>query len=570
MPDSAAPAYHHRANPDLLRLIPRDAGVVVEVGCGGGALGTRYKTFNPACRYIGVEIDGAAAAIAREHLDGVIEGDVETLDPASLPIPEGRSVDCLIFGDALEHLRDPWSVLVRQVERLSEDGVVLACIPNVQHWTLIEGLLRGQWRYQNEGLLDRTHLRFFTLEGALDLFTAAGLVVHDVLPRVFNAPAFEAFFKAAEPTLDALKIDKARFAQQGRALQYVVRAGRRPARRLLLQAMALKPAGAVNDVRIDLPLSFQATIPGTRVSIGVQQASLGLRQPNEDAVFIWHRPVLQRSTDLAKLRTLLRAGYTVVTEFDDHPMRWPGIEANDYLTFRGVHAVQTSTEPLADLLRQWNPNVAVFPNTVAELPPFPERSGREEVVLFFGALNRQEDWGPILPALNRVLTEAGGQVRVEVVHDRAFFDALATEKKRFTPTCGYDVYKDRLRDCDIALLPLEDTLFNRMKSDLKFVEVASCGAVALASPTVYAGVVRDGETGVLFRNPEEFASQLISLITDAPRRQRVARSAYDWVKENRLMSGQYRARQRWYEWLTANRSQLHAELLGRVPELAAD
>ena len=74
-------------------------------------------------------------------------------------------MDCLVYGDVLKHLKDPWSLLREHRAFLSERGLVLACIPNIQHWTILTALLRGQWNYQEEGLLDRTHLRFFTLTG---------------------------------------------------------------------------------------------------------------------------------------------------------------------------------------------------------------------------------------------------------------------------------------------------------------------------------------------------------------------------------------------------------------------
>ena len=171
--------------------------------------------------------------------------------------------------------------------------------------------------------------------------------------------------------------------------------------------------------------------------------------------------------------------------------------------------------------------------------------------------------------LNRLLGEHPGRIDVQVVHDRAFFDALATTDKRFTPTCDYDGYIDVLRRCDVALLPLNDTLFNRCKSDLKFIECAAHGVVALASPTVYAGSVRDGVTGLLFHSPADFLEKLRGLVVDPRMRTAIAGRAYEYVRDHRLLAQHFRKRLSWYESLLARKEELDARLFERLPELRA-
>jgi 2-polyprenyl-3-methyl-5-hydroxy-6-metoxy-1,4-benzoquinol methylase len=164
------PDYYSRVNPDLLALIPPDCRVVLEIGCGAGALCEAYRRVNPGVIWWGVEMNSEAAHKARKTpLDFISRNHIE--DESGCygcnSIREWgtcRDADCLVLGDILEHLEDPWTILKELVEaRLKPGAQVLASIPNVQHFSIIYRLLRGEWEYVDEGLMDRTHLRWFTL-----------------------------------------------------------------------------------------------------------------------------------------------------------------------------------------------------------------------------------------------------------------------------------------------------------------------------------------------------------------------------------------------------------------------
>lgn len=149
-------------------------------------------------------------------------------------------------------------------------------------------------------------------------------------------------------------------------------------------------------------------------------------------------------------------------------------------------------------MRQINPNVAVFPNQIAILPPLPVTPQTETVTLFFGALNREEDWQDIMPEINRITAYYGKKLNLNVVHVRQFYDSLQAPSKRFTEFCPYETYKQLLSAADIAILPLQPNRFNSMKSDLKFLECAAHGTVALASPVVYDKTILVGPTRRFF------------------------------------------------------------------------
>jgi methionine biosynthesis protein MetW len=162
------------ARPDLLALVPRDARRVLDVGCATGALGAALKAERPDRVVVGVEIDAEMAAIAEERLDDVV---VQPVEQALETFGDAR-FDCVVCGDVLEHLVDPWAVLRGLVTLLDEGGVVVASLPNVGHLdTLVHLLFRRRWPYRARGIHDETHLRFFALANVRELFGQAGLEI---------------------------------------------------------------------------------------------------------------------------------------------------------------------------------------------------------------------------------------------------------------------------------------------------------------------------------------------------------------------------------------------------------
>jgi SAM-dependent methyltransferase len=558
-----------RFDPVLLRLLPPDARLIIEVGCGAGALAAEYKQVNPTVCYVGVERQGPPAQRAVNRMDRVFTGDAEQVEREQLGIEAG-TVDCLVYGDILERLTDPWGLVQRQASWLGPNGLVLASVSNVGHWTVLVDLLRGRWRYQDEGVLDRAHLRFFTREGVIDLFSRAGLRVYDIQATVIHDETYARFQHLLRPVAHALGFNENQFVEQTAPLQFTVRAGRAspPARTLLIQTGIGEPLGCAR-VRVYEPDEFLATIPGVRTIASNGRMGLHDDVPGEDKMFIWQRFLPRYPHDLALLKRLLRRGYLVLAEIDDDPRLLPGLVDNSFFSLRGCHAVQTSTEPLKTFMRQYNPHVGVFPNQLAGLPPPRVYADDDRVTLFFGAIGRLDSWRPLLPALNRVLARHGPRVSVRVVWDEQFFHALETPIKTFEPFCPYPRYTEILRECHIALLPLEPTAANEMKSDLKFLECAGHGVVALASPTVYEASLVDDETGCLFRSPQQFAERLHELIGDRDLRRRLAHNAYAWVRQHRLLSQHYRKRYVWYRELRARMAQLNADLRQRTPELFA-
>ncbi|WP_237216124.1 glycosyltransferase family protein [Falsiroseomonas oryziterrae] len=498
-------------DPALLARIPLGLGTMAEIGAEP-VLATWLARHDPLCRPVA---------------------------PASAP---PGSVDLVVLrgldGDASRAVRQAATLL-------AEDGILLTDLPNAEDWRLAEGGAPAP--------PDAVTLPF--LLGAL---RAAGLVPID-MPAEAPDDAARDFAARSGPGDPGLlrRIAPARWR---------LRAARRAARPLFVLAHLLRSVAGVNDVRVGHPLRMAATHPGmsARLSETPVLHRFGSDVPR---ILLLQRRLLSEPTAPTLVNTVRAAGYVVVQEFDDEPSLWPSIAESDHFAFRGVHAVQTSTAPLAELFGRFNEEVAIFPNTSVDLPPPANFTDPRRLTIFLGALRRERDTAPFLPALNAVLAEAGDRLAVEVLYDRSAFEALATPHKRFHGVLPYDAYRALMARCEIALLPLDDTFFNRCKSDLKFVEAGSLRLCCLASPVVYGGTVRDGETGIIMRDPAEMAAALRAMLAAPERARAIGDAARGWVTANRMMASQVRTRLAWYRSLWERRAELDAALLSRAPEL---
>lgn len=165
--------YHSGTRDEMLKYIPDGTRATLDVGCGFGGFSAMVKErFN--AETWAVEMDKQAAQEAAKRLDKVINSDVtQSIDE----LPDNY-FDCIIFNDVLEHLVDPYSVLVGMKRKLTGKGVIVASIPNVRYYrNLVNFALKGNWDYQDAGTLDKTHLRFFTYKSILKMFEQLGFEV---------------------------------------------------------------------------------------------------------------------------------------------------------------------------------------------------------------------------------------------------------------------------------------------------------------------------------------------------------------------------------------------------------
>lgn len=163
---------------DILKLVSIGAKKFLDVGCSEGLLGKRLKEKNTV-EVIGIEIDREMAKVAEQRIDRVIIGDIDEIDfDKYLKV---NYFDCVIFADILEHLRNPWKILKNIRLFLKDDGVIIVSVPNIRHYTTIFNLIiKDLWPYNERGIHDKNHLRFFTLKSTEKIFQDAGFEVVNV------------------------------------------------------------------------------------------------------------------------------------------------------------------------------------------------------------------------------------------------------------------------------------------------------------------------------------------------------------------------------------------------------
>lgn len=184
--DTKPDNYYQNKRDEVMGFIPEDVATVLEVGCGEGDFGCRLKE-RGAREVWGIEIVEEAGHKAQKRLDTVLIGDVAGLIDQ---LPD-RYFDLVVFNDVLEHMVDPFDVLARIKGKVSARGVVFSSIPNIRYyWTFRDLLVYGEWEYEESGILDWTHLRFFTFKSIRRMYQRLGyeVVRHEGINRMTQLP----------------------------------------------------------------------------------------------------------------------------------------------------------------------------------------------------------------------------------------------------------------------------------------------------------------------------------------------------------------------------------------------
>ena len=188
--------YAHRygdlyesAREDLIVHVPLDSRDILDIGCANGLFGQMLKK-RQRCVVTGIECDTELVNMAKARLDNVINGDIEEIIDREIL---GR-FDCILCGDLLEHINNPWKVVGALKRHLKNGGLFIASVPNVANWAIVYEMLKGRWDYVPFTILSGTHIRFFTRESLKELFEDGGYRITEIYFQGFEVPAKGAEF----------------------------------------------------------------------------------------------------------------------------------------------------------------------------------------------------------------------------------------------------------------------------------------------------------------------------------------------------------------------------------------
>lgn len=181
--------YFSSIRDDLIRLIPNSSTgyTILEIGCGTGATLKKLKDSGIAVSTTGIEL----YPLKQNHHDSLNHLFLENIETMRFPPDMQSSFDIILMGDVLEHLIDPWTTLKKINNLLKMNGKIIMSIPNIRHYSALKSIfLNGDFKYTQDGILDQTHLRFFTKKNIVELIAGANLDI-EYLTSQFDQENFK-------------------------------------------------------------------------------------------------------------------------------------------------------------------------------------------------------------------------------------------------------------------------------------------------------------------------------------------------------------------------------------------
>lgn len=511
---------------------------ILEVGCSAGYLGAYLKTLGHTV--IGVEMDPISAKEASEWLDAVYCQNIQSYYIEN-PL---EKFDAILFGDVLEHIANPAEVLISTHEFLNKDGIVIASIPNVAHHAIRAMLLQGSWDYSDLGILDRTHLQFFTKSSLYELFKISHYNVIDSGEVHLSVQQVSSMCNLKlNPGAVGLVQEHYSDDKTGSIFQFVFAA--RPQKEMLTRVVAYVPDKEITlcKIRVKDPLSYwEKNYPGEFRYRSFGEVSF------EDLywgdVFIFQR--LGDANVLRLVQSLVSYGKKVIFEIDDLLTEIPEFLSHHEFSERSLHTflkvlesvnlISTTTDRLRDELVKFNKNVFVIPNCVAPTNlGSSNHSDSFDVIELIVASSDTVRVDFIVPALMALTRDFPGRFHITGIGPPGEYLERVGVPVHRKPILSQKEFKEFLSNLSnpIGLIPLEDSLFSSCKSPIKFFDYAMAGVPSICSNVPpYADVVKGMETGLLVNNDaNSWVEAVLKLSSSAKLRSNLVETACHFIDE---------------------------------------
>lgn len=525
---------------------------ILDVGCSSGYLGETLKDVGHTVW--GVDPDPDAALAANQVLDYCFQGTVEDF----FQHHQKQRFNIIIFADVLEHTLDPLNILQLCKAHLTEQGAIIASVPNVAHLSVRTMLLEGRWEYAELGILDRTHIKFFTRRTLIQLFSDAAYQIFDLYPvrisveHANQISGLELNTDLLKKTDDLLKFDDNRFD-----FQYV----------LLAQPSTIETATETNTVLANkvgikilcfLITDINATLVELRLRLPLEHWAFEyggyiryvqiFEYTQEDIAWadicVFHREGAG-NYGIQLIRLLKQLNKKVVFEIDDLLTDLPAFLLNHKQSVKNkkylsqslslVDAITVTTERLGKQLAQYNSNIHCVPNCSEALTHTAKHYAvdTQHITLILASSD-----SILIDFIIQALQKLQQQFNIHIIAIGPITEHLnnagITIKK--IDRMDYNGFKKFIASIDniIGLIPLDDSLFSSCKSAIKYFDYSVAGIPTICSNVPpYADHIIHGETGFLVENTTDaWFSSVEMLIKHHQLRQNIADAAAHYVHQH--------------------------------------
>ncbi len=524
--------------------------IILEVGCSSGYFGNALM--EQGHEVWGVEPDAIAAEEARKKLSFVHTGFIEDFFTRN----ENARFDVIVFGDVLEHLVDPVLVLQCCKKFFNLGGCIVASVPNVAHIAIRAMLLEGRWDYSDLGILDRTHLKFYTRSSLAALFADAGYALTSIDPVRISVEQVDEicnlnltkksiaaavdfskdtcgydfqYVITAKPRMEGIDSETEHAALNGEGLRVV--------------CMVHSTDSSIVDIRLRNPLNLWANCNGGGCRIlSIFEHTISDLEWGD--AFVFQRDCNDYAASI--IRQLKLAGKKVVFELDDLLLNLPPFLPHHQVTInqnkkfivealKTADAVSVSTTELAKQITSLNKQLFVTPNYSESISRHAQQfTTTPDQIKLIVASSDQVLIDFILQPLKMIQDEFSVVV-IGIGPPSKILIESGIKTRRFE-TMSHKEFKNLLASFDnaIGIIPLDDSLFSSCKSAVKYFDYSMAGIPSICSNVLpYKVHISNEKSGILVENEtEDWYLAIKKLVLNAAMREDIARNARQSVEQN--------------------------------------